>query len=320
MQLKSWELNNKIVVEKNPFYWDAETVRLNEMHFYPVTNIMTEDRMFRAGQLHSTYTVPAQKCPVYIENENPNLSITPYMGTYFYRTNTLNPALKDARVRKALAYSINREQIVKKVTQCGQLPAFSFTPPGANGYQPGTSIPYDLELAKSLLAEAGYPNGEGFPVLEILFNTSEDHRKIALAVQQMWQSALGINVELVNMDWKVYLSRESSGDFQISRAGWIGDYEDPNTFIDLMMPGRGNNKTGWANAEYAKLVDKANETLNQNERYDLFRQAEAILMDELPIIPIYTYVRPIQLSPDVKGWDSNYLDHHHPKYIYLERD
>jgi|TARA_B100000900_G_scaffold415781_1_gene447165 oligopeptide transport system substrate-binding protein len=320
MQLKSWELNNKIVVEKNPFYWDAQTVRLNEMHFYPVTNIMTEDRMFRAGQLHSTYTVPAQKCPVYIENENPNLSITPYMGTYFYRTNTLNPALKDARVRKALAYSINREQIVKKVTQCGQLPAFSFTPPGANGYQPGTSIPYDLELAKSLLAEAGYPNGEGFPVLEILFNTSEDHRKIALAVQQMWQSALGINVELVNMDWKVYLSRESSGDFQISRAGWIGDYEDPNTFIDLMMPGRGNNKTGWANAEYAKLVDKANETLNQNERYDLFRQAEAILMDELPIIPIYTYVRPIQLSPDVKGWDSNYLDHHHPKYIYLERD
>ena len=106
MQLKSWELNNKIVVEKNPFYWDAQTVKLNEIHFYPVTNIMTEDRMFRAGQLHSTYTVPAQKCPVYIEEENPNLSITPYMGTYFYRTNTLNPTLKDPKVRKALALSL----------------------------------------------------------------------------------------------------------------------------------------------------------------------------------------------------------------------
>jgi len=242
------------------------------------------------------------------------------MGTYFYRTNTLNPALKDAKVRKALAYSINREQIVKKVSQCGQLPAFSFTPPGANGYEPETEIPYDLDLARELLAQAGFPNGEGFPVLEILFNTSEDHRKIALAVQQMWQSALGINVELVNMDWKVYLSRESSGDFQISRAGWIGDYEDPNTFLDLMMPDRGNNKTGWANLEYAELVNKANQTLDQDERYALFRQAEKILIDELPIIPIYTYVRPIQLSPDVKGWDSNYLDHHHPKYIYLERD
>ena len=320
MQLKSWKLNNKIVVEKNPFYWDAETVTLNEMHFYPISNIMTEDRMFRAGQLHNTYTVPAQKCPVYIERGDSTLHIDPYMGTYFYRTNTLHPVLKDVKIRKALAYSINRQQIVEKVSQCGQAAAYSFTPPGASGYEPQTKMPYDIELAKQLLAEAGYPNGEGFPVLEILFNTNEDHRKIALAVQQMWQANLGISVELVNQDWKVYLSRERSGDFQISRAGWIGDYEDPNTFLDTLMPGRGNNKTGWNNKRYEELVNAANQTQDEEERFELLRQAETILIDEMPIIPIYTYVRQYQLSDDVKGWYPNYLDHHHPKYISLKRD
>ena len=160
-QLKSWELNNKIVVEKNPFYWDAETVRLNEMHFYPISNSMTEDRMFRAGQLHYTSTVPAQKCPVYIAEGNSSLKIDPYMGTYFYRTNTLHPVLKDVRIRKALAFSINKDQIVRKVSQCGQTPAYSFTPPGASGYEPQTEIPYDINLAKELLAEAGYPSPFG---------------------------------------------------------------------------------------------------------------------------------------------------------------
>ena len=251
--LKSWELNSKIVVEKNPNYWDASTVKLNEIHYYPVSNVMTEDRMFRAGQLHNTYTVPSQKCPVYLEEDNSNLRIDPYMGTYFYRLNTDDPSLSDVRVRKALAYSIDRELLVQKVTKCGQMPAYSFTPPGSNGYEPTTSIPYDPELARKLLNEAGYSIDNQLPKLEILFNTNEDHRKIALAIQQMWQQNLGIEVELVNQDWKVYLSREMVGDFQVSRAGWIGDYEDPNTFLDLMRPNRGNNKTGWENMEYDSL-------------------------------------------------------------------
>ena len=318
-QLKSWELNNKIVVEKNPYYYDASIVKLNEIHYYPVSNVMTEDRMFRAGQLHLTSTLPSQKCPIYIE-ENPNLRIDPYMGTYFYRINTNHEALKDVRVRKALAYSIDRELLVDKVTKCGQIPAYSFTPPGSNGYEPKTQIPFDPELAKSLLEDAGYSDENPFPKLEILFNTNEDHRKIALAIQQMWQVNLGIEIELVNQDWKVYLNREMIGDFQISRAGWIGDYEDPNTFLDLMRPNRGNNKTGWENKEYDELVEKANTINNQSERYEMLYRAEEILIDNMPIIPLYTYVRSYQLSPDVKGFNPHILDHHHPKFIYLERD
>ena len=319
-QLKTWELNNKIVVEKNPYYYDASMVRLNEIHYYPVSNVMTEDRMFRAGQLHLTSSMPTQKCPIYIEEKNPNLKIDPYMGTYFYRINTENETLNDVRVRKALAYSIDRQLLVDKVTQCGQIPAYSFTPPGSNGYQPSTEIPYDPVLAKQLLAEAGYSSDNPFPKLEILFNTNEGHRKVALAIQQMWQNELGIEVELVNQDWKVYLSREMVGDFQISRAGWIGDYEDPNTFLDLMRPNRGNNKTGWENMDFDALVEEANTINDQEKRYELLNEAEKILIDNMPIIPLYTYVRVYQLSPDVKGFNPHILDHHHPKFIYLERD
>ncbi len=319
-QLKTWELNNKIVVEKNPHYYDASMVRLNEIHYYPVSNVMTEDRMFRAGQLHLTSSMPTQKCPIYIEEKNPNLKIDPYMGTYFYRINTENKTLSDVRVRKALAYSIDRQLLVDKVTQCGQIPAYSFTPPGSNGYQPSTEILYDPVLAKQLLAEAGYSSDNPFPKLEILFNTNEGHRKVALAIQQMWQNELGIEVELVNQDWKVYLSREMVGDFQISRAGWIGDYEDPNTFLDLMRPNRGNNKTGWENMDFDALVEEANTINDQEKRYELLNKAEKILIDNMPIIPLYTYVRVYQLSPDVKGFNPHILDHHHPKFIYLERD
>lgn len=318
-KLKEWELNNKIILERNPHYWDANTVKLNEIHYYPVSNIMTEDRMFRSGQLHLTYDTPSQKCPSYLES-NPNMRTSPYMGQYFYRINTKNSILQDVRVRKALSLSIDRKTIVEKVTQCGEKAAISITPPGANGYFPQTSLDFDPQKAKQLLIEAGYENGEDIKGLEILFNTNENHRKIALAVQQMWKQNLGISVELVNQDWKVYLAREMIGDYSISRAGWIGDYEDPNTFLDLFRPNRGNNKTGWVNKEYDRLIDLANKTMDQDKRYKLLNAAEEIIMDELPILPIYNYVKDYQISSDVKGFYPNYLDHHHPKYIYLERD
>lgn len=316
--LKEWELNKRIVVAKNPKYWDAAKVRLNEVHFFPTENIQTEERSFRGGELHVTNTVPLNKIDVY-KKENPDLiRIDPYLGTYYYRFNTKKKPFDDVKVRKAFAYAIDRESIVKNVTKAGQLPGFNFTPPNTAGYTPEAKISYDPELAKKLLAEAGYPNGQGFPKVEILYNTQEAHKSIAEAIQQMLRKQLNVDVELANQDWKVYLASTKAGDYHLARAGWIGDYADPNTFLDMWVTDGGNNQTGWSNKEYDQLIEKASSTGDRAVRYDAFQKAEKILMEELPVLPIYIYTRTYLIHPDVKGWYPNILDHHPYKDIYLE--
>ena len=317
--LKKWQLNYLIEVEKNSLYWDADRVKLNGIKFYPIDNAQTEERMFRTGALHIASTTPPDKIGVY-QQDNPNLiTISPYLGTYFYRFNVTRPPLHDSRVRRALSMTVNREAIINAVTKGGQLPAYSFTPPDTQGYYPPPSaISYDPELARELLRKAGFPGGEGFPKLTLLYNTSEGHRRIAVAIQQMWKKELGIDIELENQDWKVYLSRTNELDYDISRAGWIGDYPDPNTFLDMMLTDGGNNRTGWSNQEYDQLIQKAASIQDKNERYQLFSQAETILDQESPLLPIYTYTRVALKSPQVKGWYSNVLDHHPYKYVYLE--
>ena len=214
--------------------------------------------------------------------------------------------------------NIKKKEIVEKVAKGGQIPAFSFTPPDPNNYFPPTSLEYDPVLAQSLLKEAGVSQ-EKLPTFEYLYNTSEGHQKLAQAFQQMWKQNLNINVELANTDWKVYLSRQNIGDYTIARAGWIGDYPDPKTFLDMMVSGRGNNQTGWSNDKYDSLLIKAAQSTSQEERFKHFYKAEQILMDELPIIPIYTYTRVYMLNQDVKGWSPNLLDAHPYQFVYLER-
>lgn len=316
--LTKWELNKIVVVEKNPLYWNASIVRLNEIHFHPIDKEQTEERMFRSGQLHLTNTTPSEKIAVYKEKSPELISINPFLGTYYYLINTLKKPFDDPRVRKALAMSINRSQIVEKITKGGQIPAFAYTPPDTMGFTPEAAIPYDLEGARKLLAEAGYPDGENFPECELLYNTNDGHRKIAVAIQQMWNTALNVNITLMNQDWKVYLDSTRNQDFQIARASWIGDYPDPNTFLDMWLTDGGNNHTGWSNEAYDNLIARAAGTIDQKERYSYFQQAEKILADEVPIIPIYTYTRVLLIRPEVKGWYPNILDHHPYQYIYLE--
>ncbi|MEE8398289.1 MAG: peptide ABC transporter substrate-binding protein [Desulfobacterales bacterium] len=316
--LKKWELNKVIVVEKNPAYWNAAIVRLNGIHFHPIDNQLTEERMFRSGQLHKTSTVPSEKIAGYRKNSPELIRISPYLGTYYYLINTLRKPFDDVRVRRALAMSINRKQIVEKVTKGGQLPAYAFTPPDTLGYTPEAAIPYDVEAARKLLAEAGYPGGKNFPGCELLYNTSEGHRKIAVAIQQMWKVALGVEITLVNQDWKVYLSTRKNRNYDISRGGWIGDYVDPNTFLDMFLTDGGNNFSGWSNAAYDDLIARAARTIDQEKRYALFQEAERIFLTEVPIIPIYTYTNTTLIHPDVKGWYPNILDQHPYPYVYLE--
>ncbi|MDG2060408.1 MAG: peptide ABC transporter substrate-binding protein [SAR86 cluster bacterium] len=316
--LKEWQLNKVLIVKKNTNYWNSNIVDLNEIHFFPIDDVSREDRMYRSGYLHLAYSTPQEKIETYRTKYPDHLRIEPYFGTYYYRVNTLKKPFNDPLVRKALSLAINRDDIVNKVMKGGQSIAFSFTPPDKKGYFPNTQLDFDPQLAKNLLREAGFSKGK-FPIVELLYNTSEGHQKVAQAIQQMWKLNLGIDVELVNVDWKVYLSRELSGDFTISRAGWIGDYPDPNSFLDMMVTGRGNNKTGWSNPEYDNLVKLAASAKSTNERFKLFREAESILVNELPVIPIYTYTRVYMLHPDVKGWYPNILDTHPYQFIRLEK-
>ena len=317
-KLKEWRLNDVVIVEKNPTYWDADSVKLNEIHFYAIDQANTEERSFRAGQLHNIYTMPLGKIDRYKRDYPDLIKIEPYAGTYFYRINVTKPPTNNPLVRRALAMAIDREAIVKSVTRGGQLAGNFFTPPGTGGYTSRAHIPSNVEKARNLLAEAGYPNGENFPKLEILYNTQEGHRRIAEAIQEMWKKSLNIDITLVNQEWKVFLAAQRQIDYQICRAGWIGDYVDPNTFLDMWTSWSQQNQTGWSSEEYDGLIREASRTQNMKARLELFQEAEAILMDEVPIIPIYIYTRVYALHPSVKGWFANILDHHPYKSIWLD--
>ncbi|MGI9344659.1 MAG: peptide ABC transporter substrate-binding protein [Gammaproteobacteria bacterium] len=317
-KLQSWIKDQQIHVVRASTYWDKEQVRLNSITFLPVDKASTEERMFRSGQLHITAGIPLEQIQTW--RGKPAMHSDPYLGTYFYRLNITRPPLDDVRVRRALALSIDRKQLIDRILGTGELPANSFTPAQPQlGFVPDTKQPFDPEQARQLLAEAGYPNGEGIRPLELLYNTSEGHQKLAVAIQEMWRKHLGIQIELLNQDWKVYLQRQQQMQYDIARAGWIADYEDPNSFLNIMVTGRGNNETGFSDSRFDTLIRKA-EMQTGAERIQTLLQAEHILIEAQPVIPIYFYARKYLLSEDVKGWHANILDTHPPKYLYLHRD
>ncbi len=317
-QLKKWAQNQVIVVEKSPRYWDAATVRLNAIHFYPVESVDAEERMFRAGQLHVTDSVPIAKIETYRRDAPELIRSDAYLNTYFYRFNTRRPPYTDLRVRRALALGIDREAIVRKVLHGGERPAHAFTPPGTAGYTATAQIPSDFEAARALLEEAGYEGGKGLPVLELLYNTSENHRLIAETVQEMWRRELGVDVRLVNQENKVILAARRAGDFQILRSNWIGDYIDPATFLEIFRSDSGNNYTGWASADYDAALFAAARTADSAARHGLFQAAESILLEAAPIIPIYHFTHNFLKQPSVQGWHPTLLDRHPYKHVWLE--
>lgn len=316
--MKEWVPNKVVVVEKNAFYWDEQSVKLQEIHFYPIDKAATEERMFRAGQLHIIRQLPTDKIAHYQSNHPMVYRFYPNFTTYFYRFNTSRPPLDDIRVRQALAYAIDRQQIVERVTRGGQPVARSFIPPMQTGYRSSASMPEDIERARELLAEAGYPDGKNFPTLTILYNTDEDHQKIALVIQQMWKKALNIQVKLESQEWKVFFAAQRTGNYDIVRGSWSGDFYDPKNFMDVFRADNGNNRTGWANAEYEALIQQAEQTSDQSKRFALFQQAEAILLAEAPIMPIYTYTSNALVAESVKEWHNNIMDYWSYKHVYLD--
>ena len=315
--LAEWRPNQYLRVTRSPTYWDRDKMKLNEIYFYPVEDDNTEHRMFWSGLLHITGTVPTNDVPYLRENHPDLIHIDDYLGTYFYRLNVTREPLNNPLVRKALTLAIDRQAIVEKVTLGDQKPAHAYVPAGFNDYPTPDIVHYNPEKARELLAEAGYPDGEGFPELYLLFNTSEGHRKIAQAVVDMWNKNLNINMQLENKEWKVYLDAKTHLDYDVSRSAWIGDYMDPITFLEMFTTGNGNNDTGWSNPEYDRLLQAAFRSRTEEEHFEYLLAAEQILLDELPIVPVYWYTRIYMKDPRVKNWNPKLLDNRPYKYIYL---
>jgi oligopeptide transport system substrate-binding protein len=318
--LKTWKENDVIELVRNPLYWDAANVKLNGINFYSIENYDTQERAFQAGQLHKTEQMPLDKIPYY-RREHPDLiRIDPYEGVYFYRINVKRKPLDNPKVRLALNLAVDRESIVKNITRGKQRPATGFTPPGMGDYQTLDVIHYDPARARQLLAEAGYPNGQGFPKFSILINTNQWHRTVAEAIQQMWKEELNIDVGIENQEWKVYLASQNDLNYDISRSGWIGDFMDPVTFLSVWRTGDGNNDTGWSNPEYDKLLDQAAQTGDPKERFSILHQAEQVWLSEPPGVLIYWYTLVYNLDPSVKNWNPLALDDHNYKFIDLEEN
>lgn len=320
-RLKEWQLNRRISVEKSDTYWDRDRVTLNGIEFYPAENISSEERMFRVGQLHYTNSVPLDKIPVYRAMDNSPYANAPYLGTYFYLLNTNKPPLDDVRVRQALSLAVDRKLLNDSVLHGIYFPAYGITPPATLGYEPPKVFDYDVARARQLLAEAGYPDGANWPGLELIYNTSESHLKIAVALQQMWKEALNIDVTLANQEWKVYLDSVDQMDFQMARRGWIGDYIDPNNFLDLFLCNGGNNNTGFCDPTYDDMIlQQAPQAKTREQRYAIFKAAETRLMEQMPIIPIYTYTSNHLVHPSVRGKPPNLMDYVNYKYLSLDSD
>lgn len=315
--LTGWKPNQKITVTRSPTYWDRAAVKLDAIEFFAIDSADTEEREFRTGRIDYAYSLPLGKIETYRRENADTYRATPYYGTYFYRINVTKKPLDDKRVRRALALAVDRESIIQNILRdAGQRPAYHFTPPTEN-FASSARISGDLAEARRLLAEAGYPEGKGLPKVEILFNTSDSHRTIAEAIQQMWRTRLGVDASVTNEEWKVYLDTVQTGNYQIARAGWIGDYGDPHTFLDMWTTGGGNNQTGWSHADYDRILRGALETKTEPERMAVYQQLEAILADEAPVIPIYFYTRIYAISPRVKNWITTPLDNRAWKWIEL---
>jgi oligopeptide transport system substrate-binding protein len=213
---------------------------------------------------------------------------------------------------------VNRESIARNILRGGQIPAATFTPPGTSGFTPRTTVAYDPERARALFAEAGYPGGKGTPTVDLLLNPSESHRAVAEAIQEMWRKELGFEVKLVSQEFKTMSAARRTGQYQLMRSVWIPDYLGPLSFLSVFTSSSGNNYTGWANPTYDQWLFEAARVTNESAREALLQKAEALLLDDCPLIPIYHYTHIFLKQPAVKNWHPTLLDHHPYKYVYLE--
>jgi oligopeptide transport system substrate-binding protein len=316
--LVTWRLNDKIRLRRNPRYWDAANTKTELVDFLPIGSPTTALNLYETGAADIVWDkamVPAELLDVLLKR--PDFHSYPILGTYFIRCNVTKKPFDDPRVRRALALAIDKERLTTKIMRAGELPADHFTPPGIAGYQPPKGPGCNPEEARRLLAEAGYPGGKGFPRFEYMFNAAAGgaakiHEQVAVELQQMWRDELGIDMELRQVEWKVFLADEDKLDYELDRASWIGDYNDPDTFLNLFMSDNANNRTGWKNARYDGLMREADRQVDPAKRERLLQEAETMLIrDESPVIPLFYYVGfNYYDTTKIKGIYNNVIDIH----------
>ncbi len=316
--LKEWTPNGRIVTAKNPQYWDAATVRLNGIVFYPIENPDVEERNFRAGQLHLSHNLPLSKIPAYRAGDPGKLRIDPFAQVLFIRFNTTRPPFNNPKLRRALSLAIDRDSISRNLLHGSRPPAHHLTPTGLAGYVPRARVPDDFVAARRLLADAGFPGGRGLPPFEIQVRNDELQPKIIEAVQAMWERELDVHATIALLEQKTSIQNQRVLDFTVGSNGWVADYPDPATFLELFVTGGMANWTGWGDAAYDRLIAQAAQTAGPKERHECFQEAEAILLEQSPIIPLIFGARNYLIHPSVQGWDPALIGLYQYKKVYLQ--
>ncbi|RLQ96857.1 peptide ABC transporter substrate-binding protein [Falsibacillus albus] len=304
--LKEWKHDNEVVAEKNDQYWNKKDISMDKITWKMVNDANTYYQMYKTNQLDLIQTLPSDV--VAQEKSNKEFKITPYFGTYMFMLNIDKPPFTNEKIRKAFAMAIDRKAITKNITQSGETPAYAFVPPGVDTpdgdfrKQGGDYIKEDPAEAKKLLEEGMAEEGwSKLPDVTLMYNTSDNHKKIAEAIQEMIKKNLGVKISVANQEWKTYLDTTAQKNFQMARMGWIGVFVDPTVILDYYLGDSPNNRTNWVNKKYDSLMAQAKVEQDENKRYELLHQAEDVLMKDLPFIPVYYYSQNYLTSPKFKG-------------------
>ncbi len=315
-RMLSWSRNRDLVVEKNPHYWDSASVTQAQISFKPVEDPLTAYNMFLTGEAHWIFNIPPSKLEE--ASRKAEYHTQPMFGTYYYSVNCTKPGFDSPALRKALAYAIDRKKIVDHVLKGGQVPASGFLPP-LEGYAGAGMELYDPEKARRFLKESGFSAENPPKGLQILFNNSETHKSVAEVVRQMWREELGFETELVNYEWKVYLDNTRNLTYaSIARSSWIGDFADPVTFLELSVSDNGNNRTGYRNPRYDQMLAESWTIQDAGKRMQHLLEAEKLLLEDMPVIPIYYYTINELRSRSLRGADADPLGMYSWKRVFLE--
>lgn len=321
--LKAWVVQSYIELARNPYYWDNAATTIDQVWYYPVENAESELNRYRANEFDMTETVPNRQIPWLRKNLPTELHIAPYLGSYVYGFNTTQPPFKDnIPLRKALAMALDRDVLVNKITGAGEIPAYGWVPPvtGYHSQQPAWASWTQEERnaeARRQYALAGYSAAHPLKV-QLLYNTEINHRRLAVAMAAMWRDVLGVETDILSQEWQVFLqTRRTRIDTRVFRYGWIGDYDDPYTFAEILQSQHGLNDMGYDNPRYDALLAQASREADANLRMALLEEAERVMLDDMPILPIYFYVSKQMVKPWVAGFEGNIMDRHYSRHLRI---